>query len=50
MRVTAQFARAASRAMQSRVRMFPNVSSVNMMTPMVLNRPLLSARAALLGR
>lgn len=50
MRVTAYLARAASRVMASSVRAFPNVLSVKVMTPIVLNRPLLSARAAPFGR
>ena len=40
----------AAVAMASSVRMLPVVASVNMITPMVWNRPLFSARAALFGR
>ena len=42
--------RDASVATASSVRMLPRVCSVVMITPMVWNRPLLSARAALFGR
>ena len=37
-------------AMASSVRLLPNVGSAEMITPMLRNLPLRSARAALLGR
>ena len=42
--------RSAAMAIASRVRMLPKLDSVNMITPMLRNRPLRSARAALFGR
>ena len=48
--VIAYPASVAAAAIASSVRMLPKLESVNMITPMLWNRPLRSARAALFGR
>ena len=48
--VMAKSCRAACRAMASSVRMLPSEDSENVITPIVLKLPRLSARAALFGR
>ncbi len=49
-RVIAYPASVAAPAIASSVRMLPKLDSVNTITPMLRNRPLRSARAALFGR
>ncbi len=49
-RVMVKSAAAAAAEIASSVRMLPNDASVNMITPMVRNRPDRSARAARFGR